>query len=99
MKPEKKTDEEYETEADDKFCPFSQQPSQPSDHGLEENPLDKDKDAFISNYQSDLKPSRRHISLEEKRINLKTLKEKNRNIELWRAMKHARTFSGLYLHR
>ncbi len=32
--------------------------------------------------------------MEEKRINLEMLKEKNRNLELQHAMKRARTFSG-----
>ncbi len=63
-------------------------------HGLEENHFDENEDAFKSDYQSDSKPSRRHTSLEEKRIDLEMLKEKNRNLELWHAMKRARTFSG-----
>ena len=94
VQPERETDDEYENEADDDFRPSSQQPSQPAHHGLDENPFDEDEDAFISDYQSDSKPSRRHTSLEEKRIDLEMLKEKNRNLELRHAMKRARTFSG-----
>ena len=94
VQPENETADEYENEADDDFCPSSQQPSQPAHHGLDENPFDEDEDAFISDYQSDSKPSRRHTSLEEKRIDLEMLKEKNRNLELRHAMKRARTFSG-----
>ncbi len=63
VQPERKTNDEYENEADDDFRPSSQQPSQPAHHGLEENPFDEDEDAFISDYQSDPKPSRRHTSL------------------------------------
>ncbi len=92
VQPERETDDEYENKADDDFRPSSQQPSQPAHHCLEENLFDEDKDAFISNYQSDSKPSRRHTSLEEKRIDLEMLKEKNRNLELRHAMKRARTF-------
>ncbi len=94
VQPEKETDNEYENEADDDFRPSSQQPSQPSHHGLEENPFDEDENAFISNYQSDSKPSRRHTSLEEKRIDQEMLKENNRNLELRHEMQRARTFSG-----
>ncbi len=94
VQPERETDNEYENEADDDFRPSFQQPSQPSYHGLEENLFDEDEDAFISDYQSDPKPSRRHTSLEEKQIDLEMLKEKNRNLELRQAMKHASTFSG-----
>ncbi len=83
-----------ENEIDNDFCPSSQQLFQPAHHGLEENSVDEDKDAFISNYQSDPKPSRRHTSLEEKQIDLEMLKKKNRNLELRHAMKHALTFSG-----
>ncbi len=99
VQPERKTDYEYENEADDDFRPSLQQPSQPADHGQEENPLDKDEDASINNYQSDPKPSRRHTSLEEKQIYLEMLKEKNQNLELWHAIKRARTLSGLYSPR
>ncbi len=74
--------------------PSSQQPFQPAHHGLEKNPFDEDEDTFISNYQSDPKPSRRHTFLEEKRIDLEMLKEKNRNPELRHAMKRTRTSSG-----
>ncbi len=94
VQPDKETDDEYENEADDDFSPSSQQLSQPAYHGLEKNPFDEDEDVFISDYQSDSKPSRRHISLEEKRIDLEILKKKNRNLELRHAMKSARTFSG-----
>ena len=90
---ERKTDYEYENETDD-FHPSSQQPSQLTHHGQEENLLDEDKDASISNYQSDLKLSRRHTSLEEKRIDLKMLKEKNQNLEFRHTIKRARTFFG-----
>ncbi len=91
--PEKETDGEYENEADDSFRPSSQQPFQPVHHGLEENPFNKDEDAFISDYQSDPKSSRRHTSLEEKRIDREMLKVKNRNLELRHAMKCTRTIS------
>ena len=94
VQTDKETDDKYENEVDNDFCPSSQQLFQPAHHGLEENSVDEDKDAFISNYQSDPKPSRRHTSLEEKQIDLEMLKEKNRNLELRHAMKHARTFSG-----
>ncbi len=94
VQPERETDNEYKNDADDDFRLSSQQPSQPAHHGLEKNPFDEDKDAFIRNYQSDSRISRRHTSLVEKRIDLEMLKEKNRNHELWHAMKRARTFSG-----
>ena len=94
VQPQRETDDEYETEADDDFRSSSQQPAQPAPYGLEENPFDKDEDAFISDYQSDPKPSRRYTSLEDKQIDLKMLKEKNRNLELQHAMKRARIFSG-----
>ncbi len=94
VRPEREKDDEYENEADDDFRPSSQQPSQPAHHGLEENSFDQDEDAFTSDYQSHHKSSRRHTSLEEKRIDLKMLKEKNRNLELQHAMKRACTFSG-----
>ncbi len=94
VQPERKTDDEYENEADDDFRPSSQQHFQPAHYGLEENLFDEDEDAFISNYKSDPKPSRRHTSLEEKRIDLEMLKEKNRNLELRHGMKRAGTFSG-----
>ncbi len=89
----RETDNEYENEADDDFCPFSQQPSQPPHHGLEENPFDEGKDVFVSDYQSDPKLPRHETFLEEKQIDLEKLKEKNRNLELWHAMKNARIFS------
>ncbi len=94
VQPERETYDEYENEADDDFRSSSQQPFQPACHGLEKNPFDEDEDAFISDYQSDPKPSRRHTSLEEKRIDLEILKEKNRNLELRHAIKRTRTFSG-----
>ncbi len=93
VRPEKEKDDEYENEPDDDFSPFSQQPSQPAHHGLEENLFNKDEDASTSDYQSEHKSSRRHTSLEEKRIDLEMLKEKNRNLELRHAMKRACTFS------
>ena len=95
VQPERETDDEYENKADDDFRPSSQQPFQPAHHGLEENSFDEDEDAFISDYQSDPKLSRRYTSLEEKRIDLKMLKEKNRNLVLRHAMKRTRTFFGL----
>ncbi len=94
VQPEREIEEEYENGADDDFRSSSQQPFQPAHHSLEENSFDEYEDAFISDYQSDPKPSRRHTSLEEKRIDLEMLKEKNRNLELWHGMKHSRTFSG-----
>ncbi len=94
LPPEQKTDDEYENKADDDFRPSPQQPFQPAHYGLEENSFDEDEDAFISDYQSDPKPSRHHTFLEEKQIDLKMLKEKNRNLELRHAMKRARTSSG-----
>ncbi len=93
--PKRETDNEYENKADGDFRPFSQQPSQPAHHGLEETLFAKDEDTFISNYQSDPKLSRHHTSLEEKQIDLEMLKEKNRNIELRYVMKRVRTYSGL----
>ncbi len=95
VKPKRKTDNEYENEANDDFCLSPQQPFQPAHHGLKKNPFNKDKNSFISNYQSDPKPSRGHTSLEEKRIDLEMRKEKNRNLELRHTMKGARTLSGL----
>ena len=83
VQPERETDNEYDNEADDDFCPSFQQPLQSAHHGLKENPFNEDANAFISNYQSDPKPSKHHTSLEEKRIDLEMLKEKNRNLELW----------------
>ncbi len=74
VQPEKKTDDEYKNEANDDFCLSPQQLFQPSHHGLEENPLDEDEDAFLSDYQSDPQSSRRHTSLEEKQIDLEMLK-------------------------
>ncbi len=50
VQPERETDDEYENEADDEFRLSSQQPSQPAHHGLEKNPFDEDKAAFISDY-------------------------------------------------
>ena len=94
VQPERETDNEYENEIDDDFRLSSQQLSQPANHGLEENTFDEDEDVFISDYQSDLKPSRRQTSLEEKRIDLEMLKEKNRNFELRNTMKCASIFSG-----
>ena len=94
VQPERETDNKCENEADHDFCPSFQQPFQPAHHGLEENPFDEDKDAFISNYQSDIKPSRHHTSLETKRIDLEMLKEKNQNLKLRHAMKRTRTFFG-----
>ncbi len=98
MKPsvqlERETDDEYENEADDDFRLSSQQLFQPAHHGLEENHFDEDENAFISDYQSDPKPSRRHTSLEEEQIDLEMLREKNRNLELRHAIKRTRTFSG-----
>ncbi len=94
VQPERETDDEYENEADDDFRPSSQQPFQPAYNGLEENSFVEDEDAFISDYQSDPKTSRRHRSLEEKRNDLEMLKEKNRNLELRHAIKRTRTFSG-----
>ncbi len=60
VQPQRETNDEYENEADDDFRPSSQQPSQPAHHGLKENPFDEDQDAFITDYQSDFKPSRGH---------------------------------------
>ncbi len=94
VQPERETDDEYENEANDDFRSSSQQPFQPANHSLEENSFDEGEDAFISNYQSDPKPSRRHKSLEEKQIDMEMLKEKNRNFELRHAIKRTRTFSG-----
>ena len=78
--PDGKTDDEYKNETDDDFCPSFQQSSQSAHHGLEENPLNEDKDASISDYQSEPKPSTRYTSLEKKQIDPKMLKEKNRNL-------------------
>ncbi len=50
VQPEKETDDECENEDDDDFRPFSQQPSQPTHHGLEKNPFDEDEDTFTSDY-------------------------------------------------
>ena len=94
VQPERETDDEYENEVDDDFRPSSQQPSQPAHHGLEENSFDLDEDTSTSDYKSDHKSLRRHTSLEEKRIALEMLKEKNRNLELRHALKRARNFSG-----
>ena len=94
VQPEKETDDEYENDADDDIRPSSQQPSQPTDYGLEDDSLDEKKDGSSSNYQSDHNSWRRHTSLEEKRIDLKMLKEKIQNLELRHTMKYAQTFSG-----
>ena len=99
VKHKRETDDKYENETDDDFRTSPQQPSQPAHHGLEENLSDEDEDTSISDYQSDSKPSKRHTSLKEKQIDLEVLKEKNRNLELWHAIKRARTFSGLYPQR
>ncbi len=66
VQPERETDDEYENEADNDFRPSFQQPFQPAHHGMEENPFVEDENVFTSDYQSDLKPSRRHTFLEEK---------------------------------
>ena len=78
---EKETADEYENEADGDFRPSPQPLSQPAYHRLEKNLLDKDEKTSISDYQSDHKSSRRHSSLEKKRIDLEMLKEKNCNLE------------------
>ncbi len=67
---ERETDNEYENKADDDFYASPQQFFQTANHSLEQNLLDEDKDAFISNYLSDFKLSKHHTSLEEKRIDL-----------------------------
>ncbi len=95
VQPEKETDDEYKNEANDDFRPSSQQPFQRAHHGLKENLFNKDKDVFINDYQSDPKPSRRHTSLKEKRIDLEMIKEKNRNLELQHSMKRTCTLSVL----
>ena len=92
VQPEKETDDKYENGADDDFRLSSQQPPQPAHHDLEENLFDDKENASISNDQSDHKSLRRHTSLEEKRIDLEMLKEKNQNLKLWHAMKHTCTF-------
>ena len=53
IQPERETDDEYENEADDDICLFSQQPFFSAPQGLEENPFDENEDVFINNYQSD----------------------------------------------
>ncbi len=63
VQPERETDKEYENEAYDDFRLFPQQSFQPTHHGLEKNPHDENKCASINDYQSELKPSRRHKSL------------------------------------
>ncbi len=73
VQPERETNNEYENEANDDFCPTPQQPFQPAYHGLEENLFDKDENASISNYQSDSKLSRRHKYLEDKQNDLEML--------------------------
>ena len=93
VQPEKETDDECENEADDDFCPSSQQASQPAQHGPEKIPFDEDKDTSTSDYQSNYKSSTRHISLEEKRIDMEMVKEKNQNLDLRHSMKRALTFS------
>ncbi len=50
VQPEKESNDEYENEADDDFCPSSQQPFQPANHGLKENLFDEDKDVSTSNH-------------------------------------------------
>ncbi len=95
VQPKRKTDNEYWNEAYDDFRSSPQQPCQPAYHGLEENSFNEDKNTSINNYQSDPKPSKRHKSLEEKRIDLKILKEKKQNLELQHAMKRPYSFSGL----
>ena len=47
---EKEKNDEYENELDDDFRLFSQQPSQPSHHGLDGNSFNEDKDASTSDY-------------------------------------------------
>ncbi len=94
VRPEKEKDDKYENEPYDDFRPFSQQSSQPTHHGLEENPFNEDEDASTSDYPSDHRSSRRHKALEEKRIDLEMLKQKNRNLELRHTMKRVRTSSG-----
>ena len=93
VQPERETDNEYENDADDEFCPSSQQLFQPAHHDLDEYPFDENEDAFISIYQSDPKPSRRHTFFKQKRIHLEMLKEKNQNLELQHTMKRALIFS------
>ena len=93
VKHEREKNNKYKNEADDDFRPFSQQLFQPAHHGLEENLFDKNEDVFISNYQSDPKPSRRHTFLEKKRIDLEMIKEKIRNLQHWHPMKRTRTLS------
>ena len=73
-------DDEYESEADDDFCHSLQQSSQSAHHGLDENSLQKEQDAFISNYQSDSKLLWHYISLQEEQIHFEILEEKNRNL-------------------
>ncbi len=94
VQPERETEDEYENEADDDFAPSPQQSCQTEYHGLKKNLFDEEKDAFISDYHSDPKPSRCHTSLNKKQIDLEMLKEKNRNLELQHAMKRACTLSG-----
>ncbi len=94
VQPERKTDNEYENEADDDFRPSPQQSFQPAHHGLEENLFEEDEDDSVNDHQSDPKPSRCETSLEERQIDLEMLKEKNRNLELWYAIKRVCTFSG-----
>ncbi len=94
VQPERIMDNEYENEADDNFHHSLQQPSQLAHHGLKENLPNEDEKASISNYLSDSKPSRRHTSLEEQRIDLEMLKEKNQNLELRHTMKRVGTFFG-----
>ena len=91
--PEREPDDEYKNEADDDFRLSSQPLFQPANHRLEENLFDDDEDAFISDYQSDSKPSIRHTSLEEKQIDLRMLKGKNQNLELQHTMKLIHIFS------
>lgn len=62
-------------------------------HGLEKTALNMNKKASLSD-QSDYLSSRQPTSLEEKQLDLKTLKEKNRNLELCHVMKRASIFFG-----
>ena len=82
VEPRRETENEYENEAYDDFRLSLQQSFQSAHHDREENPFDEDEDVFISDYQSNSKPSRCHKTLEEKWFDLKMLKEKDRNLEL-----------------
>ena len=50
VQPERKTEDEYENEADDDFRLSSEQPFPPAHHSPEGNLFDDNEDAFISNY-------------------------------------------------